>query len=87
MWHVSVGGDGDRAGRRLKAATLLVGVGDAAQGEWWEHSAIATHLRRRLTEEEAAMVGPVVDVRGTPEAKRRVASVQPYVNFELPEDR
>jgi hypothetical protein len=37
------------------------------------------HLRRRLSEDEASLVGPVIDVRGTPEAARRVMAVERWV--------
>ncbi len=33
------------------------------------------HLRRRLTDAEAAPIGPVLDVRGTPEAHRRLRAL------------
>lgn len=53
------------------ARQALTGVGDESR-EWEEWTGYAFHLRRRLTPEEDALVGPVVDVRGTPEGKRRV---------------
>jgi hypothetical protein len=56
-------------GRRAEQA--LAGLGDARLGEWREWSGTAFHIRRRLTAREALEVGPVVDVRGTPEARRR----------------
>lgn len=40
---------------------------------------IAIHVRRRLTPAEAVAVGPVVDVRGTAEAARRLAAVERYL--------
>jgi len=79
VWHVSIGGLADQTARRLKALTILAGRGEAPLGEWWEDNPIATHLRRRLTPEEAAPIGPVVDVRGTPEGARRLAAVQAYL--------
>lgn len=57
----------------------LGGVGESAAGEWEAESTIPgaklVHLRRRLTADEAMAVGPVVDVRGTPDATRRVLAV------------
>jgi hypothetical protein len=58
------------------AFLALVGVGDTTLGEWQEWTGKAYHIRRRLTDAEAALVGPVVDVRGTPEAERRLARVR-----------
>lgn len=58
---------------------MLSGIGDAAAGEWWEVGDIAMHLRRRLTTGEAALVGPVCDVRGTPDAERRLRAMWPYL--------
>lgn len=56
----------------------LAGVGDASLGEWREWSGRAYHLRRRLTAEEAEQVGPVKDVRGTWEAKKRADRVRRF---------
>lgn len=53
----------------------LQGVGDPSRGEWREWSGRAFHLRRRLSEVEQRRVGPVVDVRGTPEALRRAQAL------------
>jgi hypothetical protein len=53
----------------------LAGVGDRAH-EWFEDTGFAVHLRRRLTAAEAAAVGPVVDIRGTPEARARYAAAR-----------
>jgi len=78
VWHVSV------AWQRmfLPQQTLLalaydelVGVGDGEAGEWVEYGPSAVHLRRRLSEEEAARVGPVLDIRSTPEAAERLRKV------------
>lgn len=53
----------------------LVGVGDPARGEWFEWTGRAFHVRRRLGAREDLRVGPVVDVRGTDEARRRAAAL------------
>ena len=58
------------------AFMALEGVGDARLGEWTDWTGKAFHLRRRLTDIEVLKVGPVVDVRGTPEAARRLAPVR-----------
>ena len=51
------------------ARRALKGVGDAQLGEWVNRRQDASkkflHIRRRLTEEEAEIIGPVIDVRGT----------------------
>lgn len=79
MWHVSVTSAG---GLALGSSTLirrsyaeLAGLGDASAGEWLEERPDFVHLRRRLSTREERKVGPVVDVRGTPEAHRRLALV------------
>jgi hypothetical protein len=56
---------------RSMALGALRGVGDAGLGQWLEMGETAFHVRRRLTADEQAKVGDVVDVRGTPEADRR----------------
>jgi hypothetical protein len=63
----------------LKALSVLSGIGDPDAGEWWEDGEIATHLRRRLTAAEAALIGPVVDVRGSAEAARRLQAMWRYL--------
>jgi len=57
---------------RHEALTALNGVGDPSVGEWEEMGEKAYHIRRRLTALEERRVGPVVDVRGTSEARRRL---------------
>jgi hypothetical protein len=74
VWHASVS---LRPVKRWFPAVLeslarleLEGVGDATLGEWVESEQIPgsmiLHYRKRLTPEEQAIVGPVIDVRGTP---------------------
>jgi hypothetical protein len=58
---------------------LLDGYGDAAAGEWTEEGINTFHLRRRLTVDEAELVGPVVDVRRTEEGARRVGAMLPWI--------
>lgn len=59
----------------------LAGVGDQAAGEWRETGKLAVHIRRRLTPEEMRRGGitGALDIRGTPEATRRIAAVRPYL--------
>lgn len=54
-------------------------MGDASAGEWKEVGDVAVHLRRRLTDEEAARVGPVVDVRGTWEMTKRINRIRKFL--------
>lgn len=63
------------------AEDQLDGVGDTALGEWREVGDIAVHLRRRLTDDEAAYaeIASVVDVRGTEEFSRRIARMRPFL--------
>ena len=58
-----------------RAVAVLDGLGDPGAGEWREWSGLAFHLRRRLSAGEAAQVGPVRDIRGTPEAQRRARAL------------
>jgi hypothetical protein len=57
---------------------VLDGAGDRRH-EWIELNDRFIHLRRRLTDSEAAIVGPVVDVRRTIDAERRFAAVRSYL--------
>jgi hypothetical protein len=63
----------------MAARSELLGVGDAALGEWGEMGDIAFHLRRRLKPAEQALIGPAVDIRGTAEAARRMSRVVPLL--------
>lgn len=78
MWHASVSPllsiptPANTPNLFRVAEDALRGVGDAGLGEWREVGDKAVHLRRRLAVEEAVTVGPVVDVRGTREAQRRL---------------
>lgn len=60
-----------RAALEAQAERELNGYGDAALGEWREWTGVAFHLRRRLSEVEQRKVGPVADIRRTPEARSR----------------
>jgi hypothetical protein len=77
VWHASIGPSG--ADSRLIALRVLHGVGDPIAGEWFEVGVVADHVRRRLTEGEAAIVGPVCDVRGTVDAATRFARMRPFL--------
>lgn len=78
MWHASVSPIGGVPTSRNTAqlfdlaTAALRDVGDATAGEWREVGDKAVHLRRRLTEAEAAPIGPVRDLRGSPEARGRL---------------
>jgi hypothetical protein len=83
VWHVSIAAMGNLPHDVLlrEAYRQLDGVGDAAAGEWIERRWMDTgepvvHLRRRLNAIEAAVVGPVRDIRGTAEAFRRLQPVR-----------
>jgi hypothetical protein len=78
VWHASVG----RASPdicRTAALIALLGVGNPMLGQWEENGFLkggrAYHVRRRLSEEEARLVGPVKDIRGTPEYYLRLRKV------------
>jgi hypothetical protein len=84
VWHASAAPDPiniylpEDVLRRF-ALEALKGVGDASLGEWQAMGDSAYHVRRRLSTVEQRRVGPVVDVRGTPEAERRYARVLRYL--------
>lgn len=75
VWHASVASLGTRRlgerDLRRMARKVLDGVGDRMMGEWEEWTGRAFHIRRRLAPWEQASVGPVVDIRGTDEARTR----------------
>jgi hypothetical protein len=62
----------------------LEGLGDPSRGEWREWGG-TFHLRRRLSFTEELRVGPALDIRGTPEARERVAMLPGTVRRYLPE--
>jgi hypothetical protein len=73
------GGTYSKEALKRFAVAALTGVGDPSLGEWDEYGGYAFHVRRRLSIEEAATVGPVVDVRGTEDGRRRCAALRRYV--------
>lgn len=78
VWHASVAPLRPFYGKTLceqRAQAALAGLGAAALGEWREWTGAAFHIRRRLSVVEQARVGPVVDVRRSPEAARRAAGI------------
>ncbi len=83
VWHVSVASPGLplRAGLEAECERQLTGVGDALLGEWREWTGRAFHLRRRLNTREQRDVGPVVDIRRTPEALRRANRLGPMLTY------
>jgi len=80
VWHASIslapGQWPNREKQEALAREELQGVGDPALGEWveWRPQArpAVLHLRRRLSRVEAMVVGPMQDIRGTDEHRRRV---------------
>lgn len=75
VWHASTA-HGEKNLLRRMALAALDGVGDATLGQWEDWTGRAYHVRRRLNAAESALVGPVVDVRGTPEEFRRLDAVK-----------
>ena len=57
------------------ARFALSGVGDRSK-EWIEITDVAYHVRRRLTIAEEECTGPALDIRGTPEARRRFEAIR-----------
>jgi hypothetical protein len=87
VWHVSVASPGIALPAQLEAECerQLAGVGDPALGEWREWTGRAFHLRRRLSVREQREVGPVVDIRGSDEARRRAERLGPLLVHVPPE--
>lgn len=75
MWHASASPLVPPFGTVARRLVLqaLAGVGDRRLGEWTETTRRGIlHVRRRLSAVEAREVGPLLDVRGTPEEARRL---------------
>ena len=85
VWHASVAGSIFPAVLEREAVRQLAGLGDAAAGEWREMGNRAFHVRRRLAAREVAVTGPVVDIRGTPEARQRAAGLGTMLRLAPPE--
>jgi len=83
VWHasVSVRGIVILVVLEVEAVRQLTGVGDPTLGEWREWTGRAFHIRRRLSARETQRVGPVVDIRRTPEAVRRAARLGDMIRF------
>ena len=58
----------------------LDGVGDFERGEWFEWTGYSAHVRRRLRRSEEAVIGPVVDLRGTDEGRHRFEAIKSLLN-------
>jgi hypothetical protein len=67
----------------MRCHEVLDGVGDASLGQWEERGETAWHLRRRLTTEEQASIGPACDLRGTKEAQHRLTNAWRWLPFTL----
>lgn len=67
-----------------EARRQLAGVGDAARGEWTEQGPRVFHLRRRVSEAEEQITGPLRDLRGTAEAAERYARLDPRLTAIVP---
>jgi hypothetical protein len=91
VWHVSAApirewslGEYPRDSLKAFALKALGNVGDELLGQWEEYTRYAFHIRRRLSSSEEASIGPVIDIRCTLEAERRVIRVQRAVqNYNL----
>jgi hypothetical protein len=46
---------------------------------------VAFHVRRRLSPREMEVTGPVMDIRGTPEARARAAALGSMLRLAPPE--
>jgi hypothetical protein len=85
VWHASIAGSIIKAVLWQEAERQLAGAGDASLGEWREVGDTAVHLRRRLSEREQRAVGPVMDIRGSDEARMRASRLGPLLRLAPPE--
>jgi hypothetical protein len=85
VWHASIAGSILKAALEREAERQLLGVGDASLGEWREMGRKAFHIRRRLTEREQRLVGPVEDIRRSDEARMRAGRVGHLLRLAPPE--
>jgi hypothetical protein len=63
----------------MVANDALESVGDKVRGQWIDDRPAAFHLRRRLSETEERITGPVVDVRGLADGIARIEKVKPFI--------
>lgn len=79
VWHASIaplpGVPFSAPSLRAIAMKVLDGVGDASLGQWEQVSPRALHIRRRVSDAEWAGRPWGHDLRGTDEAKQRLAAV------------
>jgi hypothetical protein len=85
VWHASVAGSIIKAVLEREALHQLEGAGDTSLGEWREPGEKAFHVRRRLTGREQRAVGPVLDIRGSDEARMRASRLGPLLRLAPPE--
>ena len=79
VWHASASGPNELVSG-FHARMALEGVGDADRGEWKQVTNIAVHLRRRLSEQEQAVIGDAKDIRGTAAEIERYTKLKMAVN-------
>ena len=86
VWHVMLSAPGSDKMPEHSAAELFLDeppVGNFETGQWYDKGGTSTapclHVRRRLTEAEVQVSGPVEDVRGTPRATQRWQDVREYL--------
>lgn len=91
VWHASAsalsGWPTDQNFLRRCARAALEGVGNASEGEWEHWGNIAYHIRRRLSADEQAQIGDMVDVRGTAEAITRHNAVRQFLPIHMRDRR
>jgi hypothetical protein len=85
VWHASIAGSILKAALEREAEHQLLGVGDASLGEWREWTGKAFHIRRRLAGREQKLVGDVMDIRGSDEARMRGGRVGHLLRLAPPE--
>lgn len=74
VWHASVVSGSEQRAEAV-ARSVLMGVGEPIKGEWSEKGGSAFHIRRRLSDDEQAVIGDARDIRGTDEEYRRMSAL------------
>jgi hypothetical protein len=83
VWHasVSVAGSAPWKFARKLALKALDSVGSVELGQWEERGRVAYHVRRRLSQDEAAIVGEVRDLRRTIEGAMRFEAIKAQLPY------
>ena len=84
MWHASAAFFRPHPKEKIEQwlRGMLKGVGQP-ETTWVEQGTKATHMRRLTTEREAHIIGPLRDIRDTPELDVRIAAVAETLDCKI----